>query len=380
MKQHRITRGTGRHQSALQRGRIAGVTAVAAVIAMTGAFVVAPSTASAATSTDPARIGLFGSQDPTYDGVYRQSLSLIVLHTARAKIPTPAVKWLKRQQCDNGSFMSFRTDLDGACGPKDSNATALAVIALRAIGERPLARKAVNWLIDQQKRSGGWEYTAGWGVDSNSTGLVIQALIAMKIDPTTVAKNKTGLQYLRNLQLDCGSESVADRGALDYQKFPEVPLAANDFATAQATAALARETLPVGPSEASTDLPAFTCDDGPQPTAVEAAAGYLGRTIDATGGYIPAFDDTPEEPSPDYGSTANAVLSLVAAGYASNQIAEATETLEDVAVGYSRDEGEVLPASAAALGLVAIATDGDPRSFGGTNPVRDLLQSRTTRG
>ena len=378
MKQHRITRGTGRHQSALQRGRIAGVTAVAAVIAMTGAFVVAPSAvtaASAATSTDPARIGLFGSQDPTYDGVYRQSLSLIVLDAAEAKIPTPAVKWLKRQQCDNGSFMSFRTDLGASCGPKDSNATALAVIALRAIGERPLARKAINWLIDQQKRSGGWEYTAGWGVDSNSTGLVIQALIAMKIDPTTVAKNKNGLQYLRNLQLDCDSESVADRGALDYQKIPEVPLAANDFATAQATAALARETLPVGPSEASTDLPEFTCDDGPQPTAVEAAAGYLGRTIDATGGYVPSFDD-----SPDYGSTANAVLSLVAAGYASNQIAEATETLEGVAPTYTRDEGEVLPASAAALGLVAIATGGDPRSFGGTNPVRDLLQSRTTRG
>ena len=372
MKQHRTTRGTQR--------RLVGVTAVAAAIAMTGAFVVAPSAASAATSTDPARVGLFGSQDPTYDGVYRQSLSLIVLDAAEAKIPTPAVKWLKRQQCDNGSFTSFRSDLDADCGPKDSNATALAVIAFRAIGERPLARQAINWLIDQQKRSGGWEYTAGWGEDSNSTGLVIQALIAMNIDPTTVAKNKTGLAYLRNLQLDCGSDSVDDRGALDYQKIPEVPLAANDFATAQATAALATSTLPVQPQEVSAQLPAFTCDDAPQPSAAAAAAGYLGRTIDATGGYVPSFDDTPEEPSPDYGSTANAVLSLVAAGYGLNQVVEATETLEGVAATYSRDGGEVLPASAAALGLVAIATDGDPRSFGGTNPVRDLLQSRTARG
>ena len=95
-----------------------------------------------------------------------------MLDAAEAKIPTPAVKWLKRQQCDNGSFTSFRSDLDAACGPKDSNATALAAIAFRAIGERPLARQAINWLIDQQKRSGGWEYTAGWGEDSNSTGLV----------------------------------------------------------------------------------------------------------------------------------------------------------------------------------------------------------------
>ncbi len=75
------------------------------------------------------------------------------------------------------------------------------------------------------------------------------------------------------------------------------------------------------------------------------------------------------------------MLSLVAAGYASNQIVAATQTLAGVAATYSRDgKDKVLPASAAALGLVAIATAGDPRDFGGTNPVRDLLQSRTTRG
>jgi hypothetical protein len=341
---------------------------------MAAAFVIAPSTAAAATSDDPAYIGLFGSQDPTYDGVYRQSLALITLDAADGRIPKPAVNWLKRQQCDNGSFTSFRSDLDAACGPKDSNATALAVIAFRATGERPLARKAVNWLIDQQKPSGGWEYTAGWGADSNSTGLVIQALIAMNIDPATVAKNKTGLAYLRNLQLDCATENANDRGALDYQKVPEVPLAPNDFATAQATAALAQSTLPVQPQAGSTDLPAFICGEAPEPSPSAAAAGYLGRTIDASGGYIPSFDD-----SPDYGSTANAVLSLVAAGFGANQVVAATETLAGVAPTYTRDESdEVIPASAAALGLVAIATAGDPRDFGGTNPVRDLLSSRTT--
>lgn len=365
MKQHRNTRGAGR--------RIAGITAVVSAIAMTGAFVVAPTTASAATSDDPAYIGLFGSQDPTYDGVYRQSLALITLDAAGARIPAPAVKWLKRQQCDNGSFTSFRTDLTAACGPKDSNATALAVIAFKRVGERPLARQAINWLIDQQKANGGWEYTAGWGTDSNSTGLVIQALIAMNIDPTTVAKNKTGPKYLRSLQLDCATENADDRGALDYQKIPEVPLAPNDFATAQATAALAKVSLPVPAGDAKAERPRFTCDAKPQPSAAAAAAGYLGRTIKSTGGYIPSFDN-----SPDYGSTANAVLSLVASGYASKQITQAKRTLKDAAPTYSRDGGEVLPASAAALGLVAIATAGDPRDFGGTNPVRDLLSSRTT--
>ncbi len=117
---------------------------------MTGAFVVAPSAASAATSTNPARIGLFGSQDPTYDGVYRQSLSLIVLDAAEATIPTPAVKWLKRQQCDNGSFTSFRSDLDAAAEPRTATPRPSRSSRSSAIGERKHARQAVNWLIDQQ--------------------------------------------------------------------------------------------------------------------------------------------------------------------------------------------------------------------------------------
>jgi hypothetical protein len=40
----------------------------------------------------------------------------------------------------------------------------------------------------------------------------------------------------------------------------------------------------------------------------------------------------------------------------------------------------VIPAAAAALGLTAIATGGDPRSFGSVNPIRSILDSRTTAG
>ncbi|HEX5018736.1 MAG TPA: prenyltransferase/squalene oxidase repeat-containing protein [Actinomycetes bacterium] len=374
MKQHRSARTIGSPRN-LGR-RCAGLaTACVTTLAVLAGLAVTPTSASAATSDDPAYIGLFGSQDPTFDGVYRQSLSLIVLDAAHARVPEPAVKWLKRQQCDNGSYMSFRTDLNSACGPKDSNATALAVIAFKAVGAPKRANQAVNWLIDHQDRSGGWEYTAGWGPDSNSTGLVIQALIAMKIDPKTIKTRRSGPAFLKRLQLDCDSEEAASRGALDYMA--NDPLAPNDFATAQATAALAGATLPVGPSLLSDELPAFACPDGDQPTAAAAAAGYLGRVIDANSGFVPGFDGV----SPDYGSTANAVMSLVAAGYGANQVTEATEVLENVAADYSRDDADkVVPAAAAALAFVAFATDGDPRAFGGTNPVRDILKSRTTKG
>src|SRR3954469_17071619 len=120
MRLHRITR-----QNRTAR-RVAG--AVTALALASGLAVVPATTASAARSTDPAYIGLFGSQDPTFDGVYRQSLSIIVLDAAGANVPSAAVKWLKRQQCANGSFPSFRADVSAKCGSKDSNATALAVI------------------------------------------------------------------------------------------------------------------------------------------------------------------------------------------------------------------------------------------------------------
>jgi hypothetical protein len=355
-------------------GRLIGGVATALALA-TGLAVVPATAASAATSTDPAFVGLFGSQDPSFDGVYRQSLSLIVLDAAGATVPAPAVKWLQRQQCSNGSFTSFRSDLTAKCGAKDSNATALAVIAFKRLGEGRLARNAVNWLIANQDRSGGWEYTAGWGPDSNSTGLVIQALIAMKIDPATVTTRRSGPEFLRRLQLDCDSADAATRGGLDNQF--ETPLVADPFGTAQATAALAGSTLPVKPNTVSDSLPAFTCPTGDQPTPAGAAAGYLGRLIDDNAGFVPGFDGV----TPDYGSTANAVMSLVASGYGASQVTDATTALEGVASDYTRDDSnEILPGSAAALALVAIATDGDPRAFGGTNPVRDIQQSRTTKG
>jgi hypothetical protein len=371
MKLHRVTR-TG----FTRFSRASGITAIAATLAVATALVAAPTTtASAATSDDPAYIGLFGSQDPTFDAVYRQSLSLIVLDAADARVPKAAVSWLKRQQCDNGSFMSFRTDLEASCDERDSNATALAAIAFKRLGVANRANSAIQWLINNQDLSGGWEYTAGWGADSNSTGLVIQALIAMKIDPASVVTQRSGPAFLRRLQLDCDSTDAAGRGGLDYQF--EEPLFADNFATAQATAALAGATLPVHPASLRSRLPAFDCPDGRQPKPAAAAAGYLGRVIKSHDGVVPGFDGV----TPDYGGTSNAVMSLVAAGFGANQVDEATGVLEDVASDYTRDDSNhVIPASAAALALVAIATNGNPRAFGSTNLVRDILRSRTTKG
>lgn len=358
-------------------GRLLGTTIAAAVV---GSLLLgAPSAGAtdsarvAATSTDQAVIGLFGEQDATYDGVYRQSLSLIALDAAGARVPRASVKWLLRQQCSNGRFPSYN-DLVGRCGTGEADATAIATIALKRIGERRAARSALAWLINQQTPSGGWEFNAGFGPNANSTGIVIQAMLALRVKPSTVKVDRTGPQFLRSLQLRC-SAAAPSRGALDY--LPNDPLAADNYATAQATQALAGSSLPVQPAATKRMLPRLTCPGaGGQPSSSAVAAGYLGRTINANGGSIPGF-----EPGPDLGSTANAVMSLVAAGYGSRAIDAAVATLRKNSDTFTRDKtNAALPASAAALVLTAYATGGNPRSFGGVNPVRVILSSRTLAG
>ncbi len=348
--------------------------AVATALLLTAHSADASSAAKAATSTDQALIGLFGEQDPTYDGVYRQSLSLIALDAAGARVPKASVKWLLRQQCANGRFPSY-SDLAGKCGVGEGDSTAVATIALKRVGERSAARAALGWLLKQQTPSGGWEFNTGFGPNANTTGLAVQAMIAMNVKPSTVKTDHSGPQFLRSLQLRC-SAPVASRGALDYQA--QDPLAANDYATAQATQALAGTSLPVEPSAVRKGLPSLTCPrDGAQPSPSAAAAGYLGRTIKLNDGSIPSSFG----PGADLGSTANTVLSLVASGVGGNQANAAMLTLESNATTFTRDGSDaVLPASSAALALTAHATSGDPRSVGATNPVRDILSSRTLAG
>ncbi len=135
-----------------RRSSAAALAAIAVIGAAAAPAVAAdpsPSTSSSAPSgksggTD----GLYGSADPQYDGVWRQSLALLAQDTAGVIPSSSAVKWLTDQQCDNGAFAPFRADPAKACDAKtmvDTNSTAAAVQALWAVGghgdavERPSA-------------------------------------------------------------------------------------------------------------------------------------------------------------------------------------------------------------------------------------------------
>ncbi len=52
--------------------------------------------------------GLYGTTDPTYDGVWRQSLAFLAQKIEYVTPSTSAMDWLVGQQCDSGAFTSYR--------------------------------------------------------------------------------------------------------------------------------------------------------------------------------------------------------------------------------------------------------------------------------
>lgn len=121
--------------------RSAAALAASAVLGMAIASAAAPAAIAAPTPTPSTVLpsGLYGTGDPTYDGVWRQSLALLAQDTVGLKPAAKAVDWLTGQPCDNGAFPSYRADATKPCDaklPLDSNASAAAVQALAALGGR----------------------------------------------------------------------------------------------------------------------------------------------------------------------------------------------------------------------------------------------------
>ncbi|MGW7192871.1 prenyltransferase/squalene oxidase repeat-containing protein, partial [Streptomyces sp. NPDC054838] len=199
----------------------------------------------AAPSPSPAPVipsGLFGQADPTYDGVWRQSFALLAQHTVGLRPAPQAVDWLTGQQCADGGFASFRADATKACDPAaplDTNATAVAVQALKALGGHDAAvKKGVDWLRSVQNEDGGWAYVPGSPSEASSTSVVISALAAAGEKPADVKSKagKSAYDGLLSFRLGCAAEPASDRGAFGYQP-ADGKLPANADATAAATLA-----------------------------------------------------------------------------------------------------------------------------------------------
>nr|WSX52080.1 terpene cyclase/mutase family protein [Streptomyces sp. NBC_00974] len=321
--------------------------------------------------------GLFGTKDPMYDGVWRQSFALLAQHTVGVKPAQQAVDWLVGQQCPDGSFAAFRADTAKACDASvfiDSNAASVAVQALAAIGGHPeTVKKTVGWLKSVQNVDGGWSNNPGGamdgGSDANSTALVIRALEAAGEKPAEV-KSKSGkspYEALLAFQLGCSAEQAADRGAFAFQ-----PTGGKLSASADATAAVVLAGLGTGPvvSPSSADTPAapLACPAtaGDPVAAAQGGAGYLAETLKKDG-HLTVLTPGSDQPAADHGNTADAVIALAAAGH-KQSAAGALEWLKANSAEWSKGN----PAGLGTLILAAHATGTDPKAFGGTDLVAAL--------
>jgi hypothetical protein len=174
------------------------------------------------------------SQFGDFSNAFGQSLAILGLERAtRRGVSTDAVRFLRRQQCDNGAFpQDFGTS---ACsGSVDG--TGMAVQALVAVGTRKAlaaARDGARWLARRQNPNGSLE--ADGVRNTNSTALAAQAFDAVGRERR--AREARG--FLRRLQVGCEGDR-ADRGKVEFSRS-----GAGDAtrATAQAVPALAGVTL-----------------------------------------------------------------------------------------------------------------------------------------
>ncbi|MER5733930.1 prenyltransferase/squalene oxidase repeat-containing protein [Streptomyces sp. NPDC002138] len=330
----------------------------------------------AAPSPSPAPVipsGMFGTMDPTYDGVWRQSFALLAQQTAGVRPAPQAVEWLAGQQCADGAFAAFRADSGAACDAKtmlDTNATAIAVQALKALGGHDAAvKKGAAWLKSVQNEDGGWAYNPGSPSEGSSTSVVISALAAAGENPAEVKSKagKSAYDGLLSFQLDCAAEPAADRGAFGYQ-----PQDGKLPANADASAAAVLAALGKGPvvTPAATDTPAapLACPAGAKDPAgaAQGAAGYLAEALKKDG-HLTAKTPGAETVTADVGNTADAVIALAAAGH-KQSAAGGLEWLKGNAAEWSKGN----PAALATLILTAHATGADPKAFGGADLVAAL--------
>ncbi|NWF27563.1 hypothetical protein HW130_15045 [Streptomyces sp. PKU-EA00015] len=349
----------------VRRGAIA--LAVSAVLGTPAA----PAAAAAPSPTPSAVLpsGLYGKGDPTYDGVWRQSLALLAQDAVGVRPADRAVDFLTGQQCADGGFPSYRADAAKACDPKlprDTNASAAAVQALVALGDRThVVSKTTAWLRSVQNEDGGWGYNPGGASDANSTSVVIGALHAAGDHPVRVTSQsgKTPYDALLTFAKPCGGK---DGGAFVYQTgTPGV------VADSTAAAVLAANNSGMVATARAEDREDAVCQKARNVAdAGHNGAAYLAEGLAKSGHFdtppMPGAEDS--APRPDFGNTADAVVALSAQGMTA-QTKKPLRWLRENAAAWAKENG---PAAYAQLIFAAHATGTDPRKFGSTDLVAAL--------
>ncbi|MFJ2638221.1 prenyltransferase/squalene oxidase repeat-containing protein [Streptomyces sp. NPDC087511] len=353
------------------RRSAATLAATAAVLCAAAAPVAVAAPSPSPSAALPA--GLYGTKDPTYDGVWRQSMAFLAQRLEGVTPARKSVDWLIGQQRANGAYAAFRPDVSKPCDAKtvlDTNATAAATQALVEVGgHRDIVNNGVRWLKSVQNEDGGWGYTAGAPSDANSTSLVIGALArqGQRLADITTPGGKTPYDPLLALAIPCGGK---DGGAFAYQPDKKGKLTANADATAAAVLGTMGKAMAVG-NNAAGKAPACHPGSGLTPEqAAQNGAHYLVGALAGSGhlNQAPMPGATDTTPQPDFGNTADAVVALSASGH-QDEAAGAITWLKKNSTDWAGQNG---PAAYAQLILAAHATGNDARDFGGVDLVARL--------
>ena len=340
-------------------------------VALTATLAVALPVLPAQAATSDA--GLYGAADPTYDGVYRQSLAIMGLAGNYLSPPASAITWLLDQQCADGSFEAYRADTSQPCGKPDpanysgpdTNSTSLAFQALMSLTDSAVkvngklrnrvvdaADRAGAWLGRQQNADGGWPYYSGAASDANSTGLALAGLNSWGGFYQSKAYAKAS-RFLGTLSSSCSAG-----GGFAYQSGSKP----DGFATSQGTLGLVGGLPGYRQPKAAAAAP---CRNTAKAKGVSYLATGLGRDglLDSVLG------------GPDYTSTATAVIALAQARQGRTAIAKGTSALKANAAAYATPSTGPSPGATGLLLIVAANTGSKPTSFGGVNLVRTLAGS-----
>ncbi|MGH2531842.1 MAG: cell wall anchor protein [Thermomicrobiales bacterium] len=175
--------------------------------------------------------GLFGF------GVFDHALIVLAHVAANEPVPAAAIEALRAIQIDDGSWAFDGTTEDGA---GDSNTTAVVIQALVAMGagDDPLIESALGYLRTVQADGGGFTYQPADPLtpDANSTALVVQALIAAGEDPASDDWN------------DAAGALIAFQNPSGAFRYTDAEADDNFFATVQALPAVAGLPLPIVPA------------------------------------------------------------------------------------------------------------------------------------
>jgi len=309
--------------------------ALAAIVAAVAMPLATTAGSAAATpAAPPASPGLFGAQDATYDGTYRQGLAILAYVALDEEPPASALDWLLDQQCANGGWQAFRADTATPCAPSDistysgpdSNSTAIAVQALIAVGEFDAATEGILFLESLQTADGGIANFEGATSDTNSTALTAAAVSAygIPLDDTDNGSGQNLRDALASAQIGCEG-AAADRGGYRFM-IGDDPFG-NDYASVQGVLGASEQALLITGIGSDETQAAPTCPATGTPTASErnaSGAWYLAQKLAAGSGTI---ESAYSPGNTDWSSTRFAVMSLAASGHGRSAMTQALDAL-----------------------------------------------------